>query len=589
METTMTFLSGPLQRAGLVAVLGMLLVSCAASGHRSDTPAMADSGTAAAPAPGVADETAALPAQELTDDMMYDILLAEIAGQRGELQASVAHYLRAAEEANDPRVAERAVQIASFAKQYDLALHAARRWVALDPDNIEAHKSLTVLALETGDTDAVITQVDYLLSVTDNPEEGFQMATAILARDSDRQAGLAAMQQLVTRHPESPYAWMALSRIAVLAEELEQALDAVNKALVLEENLPAAVILKAQILVRLERNAEATRMLEQAVRVHPGDTNLHFAYGRMLLDAEDLEGARKQFARVVKLEPDNADGLYSLALLELETKRFASGEKHLKQLIELDQRVENAYYYLGYAALEQGNDDAALEWYGKVESGDYWSQAQLRSAEILVRRGDIEAMQNQMRVLRQKNPQQAVEFYLLEGQVLSDAGHHAAAVNVYDTALAASPDNEDLLYARALAAEKLGQLEAAEADMRRILAKDPENVRTLNALGYTLADRTDRYQEALSYISRAYARKPDDPAIIDSMGWVHFRLGKLDEARQYLQQAWDMTRDSEIGAHLGEVLWVQGEQAAARAIWNTARESSPDNPVLLETIRRLDP
>jgi tetratricopeptide (TPR) repeat protein len=589
METTMTLLSGPLQRAGLVAVLGMLLVSCAASGHRSDTPAMADSGTAAAPAPGVADETAALPAQELTDDMMYDILLAEIAGQRGELQASVAHYLRAAEEANDPRVAERAVQIASFAKQYDLALHAARRWVALDPDNIEAHKSLTVLALETGDTDAVITQVDYLLSVTDNPEEGFQMATAILARDSDRQAGLAAMQQLVTRHPESPYAWMALSRIAVLAEELEQALDAVNKALVLEENLPAAVILKAQILVRLERNAEATRMLEQAVRVHPGDTNLHFAYGRMLLDAEDLEGARKQFARVVKLEPDNADGLYSLALLELETKRFASGEKHLKQLIELDQRVENAYYYLGYAALEQGNDDAALEWYGKVESGDYWSQAQLRSAEILVRRGDIEAMQNQMRVLRQKNPQQAVEFYLLEGQVLSDAGHHAAAVNVYDTALAASPDNEDLLYARALAAEKLGQLEAAEADMRRILAKDPENVRTLNALGYTLADRTDRYQEALSYISRAYARKPDDPAIIDSMGWVHFRLGKLDEARQYLQQAWDMTRDSEIGAHLGEVLWVQGEQAAARAIWNTARESSPDNPVLLETIRRLDP
>ena len=589
METTMTFLSGPLQRAGLVAVLGMLLVSCAASGHRSDTPAMADSGTAAAPAPGVADETAALPAQELTDDMMYDILLAEIAGQRGELQASVAHYLRAAEEANDPRVAERAVQIASFAKQYDLALHAARRWVALDPDNIEAHKTLTVLALETGDTDAVITQVDYLLSVTDNPEEGFQMATAILARDSDRQAGLAAMQQLVTRHPESPYAWMALSRIAVLAEELEQALDAVNKALVLEENLPAAVILKAQILVRLERNAEATRMLEQAVRVHPGDTNLHFAYGRMLLDAEDLEGARKQFARVVKLEPDNADGLYSLALLELETKRFASGEKHLKQLIELDQRVENAYYYLGYAALEQGNDDAALEWYGKVESGDYWSQAQLRSAEILVRRGDIEAMQNQMRVLRQKNPQQAVEFYLLEGQVLSDAGHHAAAVNVYDTALAASPDNEDLLYARALAAEKLGQLEAAEADMRRILAKDPENVRTLNALGYTLADRTDRYQEALSYISRAYARKPDDPAIIDSMGWVHFRLGKLDEARQYLQQAWDMTRDSEIGAHLGEVLWVQGEQAAARAIWNTARESSPDNPVLLETIRRLDP
>jgi tetratricopeptide (TPR) repeat protein len=587
MENTMRIPIGPLYRAALVAVLGMLLISCAASGDRSSDPAVAEAAQQAVSEAAIG--TAALPKQDLTDDMMYDILLAEIAGQRGEFEASVAHYLRAATEANDPRVAERAVQIASFAKQYELALRAARRWVTLDPENIEARKTLTVLALETGDMDTVITQVDYLLGITDSPEEGYRMATAILARNTDRQAALAAMQQLVMRHPENPYAWMALSRIAVVAEELDRALEAVDKALVLEENLPAAVILKAQILVRLERNAEATRLLEQAVGAHPADTNLHFAYGRMLLDAEDLEGARKQFARVVKLEPENADGLYSLALLELETKRFRSGEKHLKQLIELDQRVEDAYYYLGYSALEQGNDAAALEWYGKVESGDHWSQAQLRIAEILVRQGDIGAMQNRMGLLRQKNPEQVVEFYLLEGQVLSDAGYHDAAAGVYDTALAANPDNEDLLYARALAAEKQGRLAAAEADMRRILANDPENVRTLNALGYTLADRTDRYEEALSYISRAYASKPDDPAIIDSMGWVQYRLGNLDEARQYLQQAWDMTRDSEIGAHLGEVLWVQGERAAARAIWKASRESNPDNPVLLETVNRLDP
>jgi tetratricopeptide (TPR) repeat protein len=587
MDNTMTIKSAALSRAGLMAVLGMLLVSCAASGNRSAAPGLADAGSAASPE--TAKEAASVPAQELTDDMMYDILLAEIAGQRGELEASVAHYLRAASEANDPRVAERAVQIASFAKQYDLALRAARRWVALDPDNVDAHKTLTVLALETGDMDAVVTEVGYLMDVAESPEEGYRMATAILARNSDKQAALAAMQQLVARYPENPYAWMALSRIAVVAEQLQQALEAVDKALVLEANLPEAVILKAQILVRLERNAEATNLLQQAVAVHPDDTNLHFAYGRMLLDAEDMEGARKQFARVVKLEPDNADGLYSLALLELETKRFRSGEKHLKRLIELDQRVQNAYYYLGYAALEQGDDDAALEWYGKVESGDYWSQAQLRIAGILVRKGDIETMQNQMRVLRQKNPEQAVEFYLLEGRVLTDAGHHAAAYEVYDSALKVSPDDEDLLYARALAAEKLGWLEAAEADMRRILANDPDNVRTLNALGYTLADRTDRYQEALSYISRAYAQKPDDPAIIDSMGWVQFRLGKLEQARQYLQTAWEQTRDSEIGAHLGEVLWALGEREAARAIWKTSRETTPDNAVLLETINRLDP
>jgi len=587
MENTMTSKNGSLHRAGLVAVLGMLLVSCAASVNRSAAPELADAGAVAAP--GAAPETAAVPAQPLTDDMMYDILLAEIAGQRGDLEASIAHYLRAATEARDPRVAERAVQIASFSKQYELALRAARRWVELDPENVDAHKTLTVLALETGDMDTVVTQVGYLMDIADSPEEGYRMATAILARDADKEAALSAMQQLVTRHPENPYAWMALSRIAVVAEQLGQALDAVDKALALEANLPEAVILKAQILVRLERNAEATALLQQTVSVHPNDTNLHFAYGRMLLDAGDMEGAREQFARVVKLEPDNADGLYSLALLELETKRFRSGEKHLKRLIELDQRVQNAYYYLGYAALEQGNDEAALEWYGKVESGDYWSQAQLRIAEIMVRQGDVEAMQNQMRVLRQKNPEQAVEFYLLEGRVLTDAGLHTAAYEVYNTALQVSPDDEDLLYARALAAEELGWIDAAEADMRQILANDPENVRTLNALGYTLADRTDRYQEALSYVSRAYAKKPHDPAIIDSMGWVQYRLGKLEEARHYLQTAWDQTKDSEIGAHLGEVLWVLGEHEAARAIWKASRESSPNNAVLLETINRLDP
>ena len=587
MDNTMILLTGRLRCTVLVAVLGMLLVSCTVSGNRNNAQVVADDNPVATPA--VASESADLPVQDLTDDMMYDILLAEIAGQRGELEASVTHYLRAATEANDPRVAERAVQIASYAKQYDLALRAARRWVALDPENVDARKTLTVLALETDNMDEVITQVDYLLSHTDSPEDGYHMATAILARDTDTKAALAAMQELVTRHQESPYAWMALSRIAVVAEELDQALQAVDKALQLENNLPAAVILKAQILVRLERNEEATRLLAQAVSKHPADTKLHFAYGRMLLDAEDLEGARKQFAEVVRLEPENADGLYSLALLELETERFRAGEKHLKQLIELDERVENAYYYLGYAALEQGKDDEALEWYGKVESGDYWSQAQLRIAEILVRRGDIEIMQNKLRVLRQKNPEQAVAFYLLEGQVLSDAGHHSAAAEVYDTALVASPDNEDLLYARALAAEKLGRIDAAEADMRRILAGDPENVRTLNALGYTLADRTDRYEEALDYITRAYAKKPDDPAIIDSMGWVQYRLGNLEAARNYLQQAWDMTQDSEIGAHLGEVLWVQGDRDAARAVWKISRENTPDNPVLLETVKRLDP
>jgi tetratricopeptide (TPR) repeat protein len=586
MEEPMTGLDVILQRAGFVLLLAAVLVSCAVSGDRRAAPA---SELEAQNGNGPKTDVAAAPRQELTDDLMYDILLGEIAGQRGVMDVSVPHYLQAARESRDPRVAERAMQVATFAKQYEIALQAARRWVELDSDNIEARKGLTALALQVGDMDEVIRQVDYLLSTSSDPEEGYRLATAVLVHDTDKQAALDVMRRMVDHHPENAYAWMALCRMAVQAGELEQALEAVDRALVYSPGLPAAVILKAQVLVRLDRKEDATGVLRQAVAAHPKDADLHFAYGRMLLDANELEQARAQFAEVVKLEPDNIDGLYSLALLELETRQFKSGEQHLKQLLELNERQQNVYYYLGYAAREQGDDEAALEWYSKVESGDYWNQSQLSIAAILIRQDKLDEMQDHMQTLRQKNPDQSVQLYILEGQVLSDAGLQQSAYDLYTTALTTSPDNEDLLYARALTAEKLGDLVAAEQDMRRILANDPDNVRTQNALGYTLADKTTRYEEALVYITSAYEKTPDDPAVIDSMGWVQYRLGNLDIARQYLQQAWEMTSDSEIGAHLGEVMWQQGDYEAARKVWEQASETSPDNTVLQETLKRFNP
>ena len=589
MENLMTELNRLIRRFWLAPLLAVSLLSCASTGIRSGSQAGTEDkplpqSTAAGPA-----EQAVLPVQELTDDLMFDILLAEIAGQRGALDTAVPHYLQAAEIAQDPRVAERAVQVASFAKQYDVAERAARRWVELAPDDIEAHKALTVLALHIGDNKEALVQLGYLISVSDNPEEGYRMASALLARDADKASALAAMEELAALQPESPHAWMSLSRMAVNADQLDKGLDAVNKALDLSPYLPAGMILKAQILVRLDRKQEATQVLETAVSKHPDNAMLHFAFGRMLLDSEELAGARKQFGRVVELEPENAEGLYSLALLELETKQYKAGEKHLQQLLKLRPNEQNAYYYLGYSALEQKHDAAALQWYRKIDGGDYWNQAQLRIAEILVRQGQVDAMQEHMRHLRQVNPEQSATLFLIEGQVLTDAGLHEQAFALYGHALQTSPENEDLLYAHSLAAEKLGKLEIAERDMRRILKNDPDNTRTLNALGYTLADRTNRYDEALIYINKAYAQDPDDPAIIDSLGWVHYRLGNLDEARRLLEKAWDMTGNSEIGAHLGEVMWAQGDRDGARRVWEVSLQSEPDNTLLLKVIDRHDP
>ncbi len=537
---------------------------------------------AAAPVP-------AGPVEPLTRQLLYDILLGEISGQRGRFDVSVPHYLQATMDSNDPRVAERAVTIATFAKDFDVAARAARRWIALDPDNLEARKVLTALALRTGSTDEVVTQLEYLVNASADLEEGFGLATAILARHADKQAALQAMERLAARYPESPEGLLGVSRLAILGEDLTRALQAVEQALGMRPGMSGAEILRAQILIEQDRKPEALQALEQAVRRNPQDAELRFAYGHLLLDAGDQEGARQQLRSVVELDPANTNALYSLALLELEAKQFKAAERHLKQLLELEEKQQSAYYYLGYAAQERGDAASAIEWYRKVEAGEYWTQSRLRIGKLMAGQGRLEEMRAEMQALRRGSPENAIAIYLVEGQVLSDLGLHEDAYALYEQALVDAPANEDLLYSRALVAEKIDRIDLAEEDMRRILANDPDNVRTLNALGYTLADRTERYQEALQYIQKAYAQKPDDPAIIDSMGWVHFRLGKLNEARLYLQQAWDMTGDGEIGAHLGEVLWTQGEHDEARRIWEESRKNSPDNPVLKKVLDRFMP
>lgn len=590
MSVTEVFRDGYPVRAGLLMAMVWLLAACATPGGAGRAPAEpagepVPEEVVAAPAP----EPEVVQEQPLTADLMFDILLGEIAGQRGRLDVATPHYLQAALESDDPQVAERAVQIATFAKQYDVALRAARHWLELDSSSVEARKMVTALALKLGDTDEVVRQLDHIITSAEDPEEGFQLATAILARHTDKQTALQASEQLAARYPASAQAQLSVCRLAILAEDLERALAAVDRALQLQPGLPEARILKAQVLIRLERKQQALQVLEQAVGQQPDNVELRFAYGRMLIDAGDLEGAKQQFSRVVALEPGNADALYSLALLELETGELKPAERHLRRLLEFEDKQQSACYYLGYTAQERGDNEAALEWYGKVEEGEYWTQSRLRMARIMIEQGRVNEVRREMQTIRRNNPDNAIDFYLIEGQALSDAAFHKEAYALYTEALVGHPDDENLLYARALTAEQLDRIDLAEQDMRRILELDPNNVRTLNALGYTLADRTERYEESLLYIQQAYAQKPDDPAIIDSMGWVHYRLGKLDAARDYLQQAWDMTGDGEIGAHLGEVLWMQGRQDEARRVWEQSRENAPDNPVLKEVINRFMP
>lgn len=538
---------------------------------------------AVSPAPDAARE-------QLTAPLLYGVLLGEIAGQRGQLDVSGASYLEAARQSNDPRIAERALKISVYAKQPELALQAARRWVELAPENQEARQTLAVLALRTKHQDEALQQFEFLLARGDTSgTDPYQSMLVLLAREPDKQRALDVMDKLVTLRPDEANAHFAYARLAVHAQQWQVAEREVERALTLKPDWTQAIILRAQINLKQERGAVARRQLDAALKNNPDDTELRMAYARLLVDLNDFDAARSEYKVLMKTEPENGQIVYSLALLSLEASQLDDARKLFEKLVSLEFQEQQAYYYLGAIAEEKKNSKQAMRWYSKVEQGDHWVEVQIRMARLEAEADDVKDARERLRKVRLAHPAETQRMFLVEGDILSGIDWHEEAFTLYSEYLEIQPDDIEILYARALVAERLDRLDQAEADFRRVLAIDADNTRTLNALGYTLADRTDRYEEALVYVEKALAQAPEDPAVIDSMGWVLYRLGRYQEARDYLQKAYDMTKDGEIAAHLGEVMWAMGDKEAARALWTSARKESPSDPVLEDTVRRYLP
>lgn len=537
------------------------------------------------PAAGPADDAAAL-----NGDLLFDILLGEVAGQREQLDVSVSHYLRAAETSDDPRIAERALRIALFAKQEDAAITAARRWVELDPQRLEARQSLAVLALHARVADEAYEQMEFLVAALPDEAQAYQNLTGVLARSEDRELALSLMARMVQQHPASFQAHLAYSRLALHAENTELALQEVERALVLQPNTAEALILRAGIRVKAGEPELAQQELRAAVAARPNDIDLRLALARLLLDSQDMQGAAEQFKQVVKQQPTHADAIYSLGLLALDQRDLKAAEGHFRKLIQLGQREQEARYYLG-RVLEQRKDyQEALDWYSLVSEGEYWLEAQISAAGVRAELGDVAGARRQLQSLRLREPRLAVRLYLVEGDVLTRVGEMQQALDLYNTVLVESPGNHDVLYARALLVERMDDLTQAEADLKQIVTEDPNNFHAWNALGYTLADRTDRLQEALVYIEKAIELAPNEPAIVDSLGWAHYRLGNLELAAEHLQRAYELSRgDAEVAAHYGEVLWQMGKRKEARALWDKARRADPDNRPLQKTLERFLP
>ncbi len=533
-----------------------------------------------------------LPRVALTPQILYQILLGEIAGQRGQIGIAASTLMRVAEETRDPRLAERATLAALYAKQYALARRGAELWVRLRPADSQAHEALAQILLELDEPQAAQAEFERILALAaarGDLEQGFLRVGAVLGRHKNPKQALGLMRALVARHADVASAHFYAAHLAVRAGDLDEAATFAARALALRPQWEEAALFRARVLISQKDMSGAAAFYREYLERYPRATNVRLNYARFLIDQKQWEEAHQQFKQVVADRPEDAEAVYAVGLLSLQVNRFDEAEEYLKRALALDPDNDQARLYLGQAAESRKRYEEAARWYGEVRDGEHYFEAQMRLGIVMARQGMLEAARAHLRGVVPQTTPQRVQRALAEEQILREAKRYHDALAVLNEALESVPNDKDLLYARALVAERLDMLELAERDLRAILAQEHNNAHALNALGYMLADRTTRHTEAHELIRRALELKPDDPYILDSMGWVQYRLGNHAEAVKYLKRALALRNDAEIAAHLGEVLWVTGRHREAESVWSRALEETPDNETLLTIIKKFKP
>lgn len=557
-----------------LAITYALITACAAQ-----TP-VPEQDTATKPEPA-----AKGPERPFPNDSLYALLVAEFALRRQAYDITLNQYMEQAAVLRDPGVSAHATHLTQFLQRDDDALQSAQLWVELEPENAEANNTLAGLLAHKGRT---LEALPYLVVVErQTGSANFPMLLNGFGQlsEAQRTALVTDINTLSNEFPQNTRLLLTQALIHSELQQYDQALDDLQTLLKLEPEQPQAILLEARIL--LEQKAENPfARLQRVLQAHPDAKQLRLQYAR-LLTATDMPAASKEFEILLEQSPDDGDLLFSLALINREIGDPAAARAYLRQAIALGQRKDEAYYYLGRMAEDDKDNEEAITNYMQVVDGEEYLAASSRIGQLLVEGGQLERSHAWFDEQRKKYPQLRDQLYGLEADILTRAGAAKDAMHLLNQALAQTPDNTTLRYARAMLSEQQDDLVSMEKDLRTIIAADPDNTTALNALGYTLADRTTRYTEALELVSRARELQPDEPAILDSMGWVLFRMGRYDESVQYLRRAYADFPDPELAAHLGEVLWVKGDKDAAMAVWQGALLRDPGHPVLLGTLDRL--
>ncbi|HHJ39886.1 MAG TPA: tetratricopeptide repeat protein [Methylothermaceae bacterium] len=521
-------------------------------------------------------------------DILYVLLTAEIAGQRGQYRLALDNYLQVADKIPEPWVAERAARIALYLNDVEKAKKAVELWLSRDPDSLDANKAAVMLYLQSGENEKAIDRLAHLMTLAGaNKEQVLLEILRFMDKKVPKPQSLAVMEALSQRFPRSPEVHYAFGLLALRQGNTDLALKHVTKALELRPDWNKVQLMQSHLLAQLGESDKARHSLKALIEKHPENIQLRMVYAQFLLKQQDYKAAEQEFNKILRLQPDHPDALYAYALVSLQLHKDKQAEKALKLLLQQPKWRSEAYFYLGRIEAKRGNYQKALEWFEKIKEGDLVFDAEVNSTAALVKLGKVEEALKRLEKLQTQYPEKKRQLYLLQAEILNEQKDYQGAFEVLSRALIDFPGDSDLLYARALLAEKLDRLDIVEADLKKILEKNPDDANALNALGYTLVDRTNRYEEAKSFLDKALRLKPDDPAILDSYGWLLYKLKDYSGALHYLQKAYQINPDPEIGAHLGEVLWALERRDEAKQLWREVIKKTKKGDRIRELVERF--
>jgi Flp pilus assembly protein TadD len=535
-----------------------------------------------------------LPSVPLSADVMVRYLAAEIAYQRGSWQAGYVNMLALAQQTGDPRVARRAAEIALSARQAGEALAAVRLWRQLAPTSDEASQFYLGLVMLGDD----LTEAKSLLQQKLEETRPALLGSSILqiqrlaARARNKGAAFNMLEDLFAPYDKLPETHIALAQQAASIGESSRAVQEARRALTLSPSSELAILTLAQVVPP----EQAPRVVQDFLRANPKAREVRLAYARLLVEDKQYEAAKSQFQTLLKAKQDDVTVLYALGLLSMQTDNQAEAERYLSSYLEVletnpdeERDASQALMILSQIAEQRNDFDAALKWIDQVEPNtqQIYISAQVKRAQLLAKAGRVTEARTSLHESRAEGEDDRVQLLVAEAAVLRSANQVSQALALLEAGLKQYPENTDLLYDYAMQAEKLDRLDLMEKALRRVIELAPNNQHAYNALGYSLAERGIRLEEAYALISKAVSLAPDDPFIMDSMGWVQYRLGRLKEAEALLRKAYSMRPDAEIAVHLGEVLWVIGMQEDARKYWRAASSKDPKNDALRSTLARL--